>query len=257
MTSRVLSRFWVQSSSADGWLCLVRGQCFQRWMIISVCSVSAVVTPWGTQEILDAAPLTLLITEMKRCVTHKEQLSKIYCTLLLINMHWRLTVQNTLHTSPNLILAIKQWMNRTRKLGVRKLNWHVPCHLIMDCETELQTMSIWVSTKPLLLAPVFSASWFTWPSIGYWCSRNSEMQEVKDIRVLPLPFAHPQCLLKFCVLKFEVYGMPQVGSGRNQLFALQHMKNNSQKSLSDLKAVTAVPTLVSCWWGSLLITPPG
>lgn len=98
----------------------------------------------------------------------------------------------------------------------------------MDCETELQTMSVWMSTKPLLSAPVSSPSWFTWPSIGCGHSRNSEMQETKDIRVLPLPFAHPQCLLKFCVLKCEVYGMPQVGSGGNQLFALQPMQTTAR-----------------------------
>lgn len=42
---------------------------------------------------------------------------------------------------------------------------------------------------------------------AYWCSRNSEIQEIKDTRTIPPPLAHPQCVLKSEVLCFEIWSL--------------------------------------------------
>lgn len=135
-------------------------QCFKYWVTIyTVCSVSSALTPCGIQETGDAILLKVLKTKMKKLVWHTEQWSKTHSMLLLMNMYQRFTnvrctVQNILPISPNLILAIWPWRRKLRKLGVRKVNECAPYRIPVDREVELQT-SVWISTKPLILAPVF------------------------------------------------------------------------------------------------------
>lgn len=72
-------------------------------------------------------------------------------------------------------------------------------------------------------------------AIGAPGIQRFKKSKIQEQYLSPLPTHSVFWSLKFCVLKFEVYGVPQVESGRNQLFVLRHMENNSQKLISDSK----------------------